>query len=214
MLTKRRMTADACGELGAAFPSGLSCAGPTALRRRALDDATGSASEAGAETPASGSLAVGSQRARVHEAGESVAVHEPEPDQGSRNPHKSGIRPQPQSSVQASPFGATARLPELVGDRAQLGARGAVRSRTLYADPTIRAALDVPRLTLSRIARELGVTRETVESWRKGRRRPRPKSRMRLAELLLAHARNVNTVAAELQREARRLGARSGGFPE
>jgi hypothetical protein len=84
-------------------------------------------------------------------------------------------------------------------------------ARTFHPDPAMRAALDVPRLTLSGIARALGVTRETVESWRKGRRRSRLESKMRLAELLSAHAQEVSAVAAELRADPRRKEGERGG---
>jgi transposase-like protein len=68
-----------------------------------------------------------------------------------------------------------------------------------HPDPALQAALNVPRLTLSAIARRLGVTRDAVESWRRGRRRPKTRSRDRLADLLLSHAREVTAVATRLK---------------
>jgi hypothetical protein len=52
----------------------------------------------------------------------------------------------------------------------------------------VRVALDVSRLTVTRMAAELGIPRATLEAYRLGTRRMPAASRARLAAYLAGHA--------------------------
>jgi plasmid maintenance system antidote protein VapI len=52
----------------------------------------------------------------------------------------------------------------------------------------VRHALEVSRLTVTRMAEELGIPRATLEAYRLGTRRMPPASRQRLAAYLAKHA--------------------------
>ena len=65
-------------------------------------------------------------------------------------------------------------------------------------DPQVHAALDVPRLTITRMADVLGVPRATLEAYRLGTRRMPAAVRARLAEFLARHAESVRQIAGAL----------------
>ncbi len=60
--------------------------------------------------------------------------------------------------------------------------------RSTPRDASVHAALDIPRLTITRMADVLGVPRATLEAYRLGTRRMPPAVRARLAEFLGRHA--------------------------
>lgn len=70
--------------------------------------------------------------------------------------------------------------------------------RTTPQDAAVHAALDVPRLTITRMADVLGVPRATLEAYRLGTRRMPPAVRARLAAFLAQHADAVKQIADAL----------------
>ena len=70
--------------------------------------------------------------------------------------------------------------------------------RVQERDAQVHAALDVPRLTITRMADVLGVPRATLEAYRLGTRRMPASVRARLAEFLARHAESVRQIAAAL----------------
>ena len=70
--------------------------------------------------------------------------------------------------------------------------------RSAARDAQVHAALDVPRLTITRMADVLGVPRATLEAYRLGTRRMPAAVRTRLAEFLASHAESVRQIAASL----------------
>lgn len=107
---------------------------------------------------------------------------------------------------------AYAFVPTHAADLTRVHARPEVPvARPTYAEPVppmgrrnsprdaqVHAALDVPRLTITRMADELGVPRATLEAYRLGTRRMPAAVRVRLAEFLARHAASVRQIAAEL----------------
>ncbi|GJG86552.1 hypothetical protein tb265_17330 [Gemmatimonadetes bacterium T265] len=73
-----------------------------------------------------------------------------------------------------------------------------MRRRPDPRDASVHAALDVPRLTITRMADVLGVPRATLEAYRLGTRRMPPAVRARLAEFLARHAETMREVSAAL----------------
>lgn len=66
-------------------------------------------------------------------------------------------------------------------------------------DASVHAALDVPRLTITRMADVLGVPRATLEAYRLGTRRMPPAVRARLAAFLARHADAMRELADALR---------------
>jgi hypothetical protein len=75
------------------------------------------------------------------------------------------------------------------------GARG-------EAPDVVRVALDVSRLTVTRMAEELGIPRATLAAYRLGTRRMPAASRARLATYLAAHAELLRRLSRLLEGEA------------
>ncbi len=73
-----------------------------------------------------------------------------------------------------------------------------MRRRSEPRDVQVHAALDVPRLTITRMADVLGVPRATLEAYRLGTRRMPAGVRARLAAFLKAHADSVRQIAQAL----------------
>ena len=73
--------------------------------------------------------------------------------------------------------------------------------RTDPRDAQVHAALDVPRLTITRMADVLGVPRATLEAYRLGTRRMPPAVRARLAAFLTHHAELMRELADALTGE-------------
>ena len=65
----------------------------------------------------------------------------------------------------------------------------------------VRAALDLPRLTVTRMAEELGIPRATLEAYRLGTRRMPAAARARLAAYLAAHVEALDAVVHTLRRD-------------
>ena len=65
-------------------------------------------------------------------------------------------------------------------------------------DAHVHAALDVPRLTITRMADVLGVPRATLEAYRLGTRRMPPAVRARLAAFLAQHAQTMRELSDTL----------------
>lgn len=82
-------------------------------------------------------------------------------------------------------------------------ARGrAVRDATRDGAPDpVRVALEVSRLTVTRMAEELGIPRATLEAYRLGTRRMPAASRARLAAYLAGHAELLRRLARLLHGE-------------
>jgi plasmid maintenance system antidote protein VapI len=68
----------------------------------------------------------------------------------------------------------------------------------------VRVALELPRLTVTRMAAELGIPRATLEAYRLGTRRMPATTRARLAAYLTEHARMLRAVADALAGEGPR----------
>lgn len=66
---------------------------------------------------------------------------------------------------------------------------------------SVRAALDLPRLTVTRMAEELGIPRATLEAYRLGTRRMPAAARARLAAYLAAHAAALEAAVHALRRD-------------
>ena len=66
-------------------------------------------------------------------------------------------------------------------------------------DDQVREALEVPRLTVTRMAVELGIPRATLEAYRLGTRRMPAAVRLRLAVYLEQHAAAVRRLAEVLR---------------
>ncbi len=62
-------------------------------------------------------------------------------------------------------------------------------------DLVVREALEVSRLTVTRMAEELGIPRATLEAYRLGTRRMPPAARLRLAAYLNQHADTLRRIA-------------------
>jgi hypothetical protein len=69
-------------------------------------------------------------------------------------------------------------------------------------DP-VRPALELSRLTVTRMAEELGIPRATLAAYRLGTRRMPASGRARLGDYLAAHAEALARVARALQGEGR-----------
>jgi hypothetical protein len=65
----------------------------------------------------------------------------------------------------------------------------------------VRTALDLPRLTVTRMAEELGIPRATLEAYRLGTRRMPAAARARLAAYLAEHAAALEAVVHTLRRD-------------
>jgi plasmid maintenance system antidote protein VapI len=65
-------------------------------------------------------------------------------------------------------------------------------------DLVVRQALEVSRLTVTRMAEELGIPRATLEAYRLGTRRMPPATRLRFAAYLAQHAELLRRVAQTL----------------
>lgn len=65
-------------------------------------------------------------------------------------------------------------------------------------DAVVRQALEVSRLTVTRMAGELGIPRATLEAYRLGTRRMPPATRLRFAAYLAQHAELLRHVAQAL----------------
>lgn len=65
-------------------------------------------------------------------------------------------------------------------------------------DLVVRHALEVSRLTVTRMAEELGIPRATLEAYRLGTRRMPPATRLRFAAYLAQHAELLRRVAQAL----------------
>ncbi len=87
------------------------------------------------------------------------------------------------------------------------------RRRPDPRDAQVHAALDVPRLTITRMADVLGVPRATLEAYRLGTRRMPAPVRARLATFLAAHADAMRQLSDALLAEARG-GTAAGGAAE
>ncbi|HEY0777884.1 MAG TPA: hypothetical protein VGD56_07945 [Gemmatirosa sp.] len=77
------------------------------------------------------------------------------------------------------------------------------RRRPDPRDAQVHAALDVPRLTITRMADVLGVPRATLEAYRLGTRRMPAAVRTRLATFLAAHADTMRQLSEALLAEPR-----------
>ena len=77
------------------------------------------------------------------------------------------------------------------------------RRRPDPRDAQVHAALDVPRLTITRMADVLGVPRATLEAYRLGTRRMPAAVRVRLATFLAAHANTMRQLSEALLAEPR-----------
>lgn len=73
-----------------------------------------------------------------------------------------------------------------------------MRRRPDPRDASVHAALDVPRLTITRMADVLGVPRATLEAYRLGTRRMPPAVRARLAAFLSHHATTMRELSDAL----------------
>ena len=62
----------------------------------------------------------------------------------------------------------------------------------------VRHALEVSRLTVTRMAEELGIPRATLEAYRLGTRRMPPAARLRLAAYLAQHAEMLRLLSQAL----------------
>ena len=71
------------------------------------------------------------------------------------------------------------------------------------ADALVRQALELPRLTITRMAAELGVPRGTLEAYRLGARRMPAPARARLADYLDGHAEALRALAGTLRTASR-----------
>lgn len=98
-------------------------------------------------------------------------------------------------------------MPAPADDRAGPGGQpGADAARPLgspmgpHMDP-VRAALEIPRLTVTRMAAELGIPRATLEAYRLGTRRMPVVVRHRLARYLAEHAALLRELAQLLQQD-------------
>jgi plasmid maintenance system antidote protein VapI len=67
------------------------------------------------------------------------------------------------------------------------------------APDLVRIALEVPRLTVTRMATELGIPRATLEAYRLGTRRMPAAMRARLGAYLAEHARVLRALADALR---------------
>ncbi len=67
------------------------------------------------------------------------------------------------------------------------------------APDLVRVALELPRLTVTRMAAELGIPRATLEAYRLGTRRMPAATRVRLAAYLNEHARMLRALADALR---------------
>lgn len=80
-------------------------------------------------------------------------------------------------------------------------ARGPAPRDGAPPDP-VRVALEVSRLTVTRMAGELGIPRATLEAYRLGTRRMPAASRARLAAYLAGHAELLRQLARLLRGDA------------
>ena len=103
------------------------------------------------------------------------------------------------TSTHPTDLGAASARPEIPVTRPTYAEPVAsMRRRPDPRDAQVHAALDVPRLTITRMADVLGVPRATLEAYRLGTRRMPPAVRARLATFLAAHADTMRQLAEGL----------------
>lgn len=70
-------------------------------------------------------------------------------------------------------------------------------------EPLERRVFDLPRLTLSQFARAAKCSRESIASYRLGRRKMPPDVRKRLADFLEEHGKKVIELAKDLRKSTK-----------
>jgi hypothetical protein len=86
---------------------------------------------------------------------------------------------------------------------AVLAAVAALVAQVEHGTDPVRPALELSRLTVTRMAEELGIPRATLAAYRLGTRRMPAAGRARLGAYLAAHAEALARVASALQARAR-----------
>lgn len=103
----------------------------------------------------------------------------------------------PMTGPMTGPVGGHANSP--AGGPAQGGTPGSPPGAGVVSIDAVRAALEVSRLTVTRMAGELGIPRATLEAYRLGTRRMPPATRLRLARYLADHAAVLRRLAEVLE---------------